>query len=124
MTYYILIYDYASDYAQLFDSVDLNAKFYPLKMKGVAEGKNGQQTPVWGSKNVVPYLIAKSAYPTQEMTGAINEAASLWDAANPNAKTKGMQLIFEENEKDQILIKQKEKEVFEAEKYIEAEKIK
>ena len=112
MTYGLLIYDYASIHGSLFDSVDLSAQFYPNDILGIAQGANGQQTPIWGSKNVVAVLIVKSTIWTQEMTDAINDSAAEWNLLNPLNQTGDMQLIFTAEESgliaSQLLARQTE----------------
>jgi hypothetical protein len=102
MTYGLLIYDYASTHGHLFDSVDLSAQFYPNDILGIAQGANGQQTPIWGSGNVIAYLIVKSHIWTQEMTDAINDSADDWNLNNPLNQTGALQLIFTSEESDLI----------------------
>lgn len=85
MKYYLLIYYAAAKYPDLWDSVAVSADFYPNEYLGDSVGNNGQSTPIWGK--VVPYVICKSATPTQEMSDAVYAEEEIWNLANPDNTT-------------------------------------
>lgn len=102
MIYGLLIYEYAYNYPNLFDSVAKSAEFYPNNMLGWNSGNNGQNTPNWGINNVVPFVVVKSDDWTQEMTDAINNSVTAWNTDNPNNTFSISQVIFQENESQLI----------------------
>jgi len=102
MTYAYLIYQFAPNYPNLFDSLDEHASFWTNGMIGYNVGNNGTSVPNWGVGNVVAYLIAKSQVWTQEMTDAINDSVTAWNLANPSNQMNAAKVIFTEEEKSEV----------------------
>lgn len=101
--YGLLIYDDAVAQGGKFDVVTVgNQYIWKNGYIGKAIDKNGQAQYIWDTSKIIPMLIVEDSNWLSTHDDIINDAAAVWNLANPNNTTGSMQLIFNESEKNII----------------------